>query len=90
MLTTIDVVVDELCTNTVAKIPIMRPATGLLRILFDAKASPAAFPPNNRKALLRKSKEQMKKYRSTNSRTILANTVATRFTFPRWSKSVDK
>ena len=89
MLTTMDVVVEELCTNTVAKIPIMSPATGFLRILLDLKASPAAFPPNNRKALLRKSKEQMKKYRSTNNRTILANTVATRFIFPRRSKSVD-
>ena len=57
--TTIEVVVDELWTRTVARIPIIKPATGLLKILFEAKASPAAFPPSNRKALLRKSSEQM-------------------------------
>ena len=58
MLTTIDVEVEELCTNTAARIPIIRSATGLERILLDAKASPVVFPPSNRKALLRKSKEK--------------------------------
>lgn len=54
-----DVVVEELWTRTVAKMPIIKPATGLDKILFEANASPAAFPPSNRKALLRKSSEQM-------------------------------
>ena len=89
MPTTIDVVVEELCTNTVARIPIIRSATGLLRILLDAKASPAVFPPSNRKALLRKSKEQMKKYRNPRSRMILPVNKATRLTFPKPSSSTN-
>ena len=88
MLTTMDVVVDELCTNTVAKIPIIRSAMGLLRILLDAKASPAVFPPSNRKALLRKFKEQMKKYKNPRRRMILPQNKATRLTFPKPSSSV--
>lgn len=44
MLTTIDVVVLELCNNTVAITPIMRPATGFERILFSEKAFPAVLP----------------------------------------------
>ena len=68
MLTTIDVVVEELCTNTVARIPTIRSATGLLRILLDGKASPAVFPPSNRRTLLRESKEQVKKYRNPRRR----------------------
>ena len=86
--TTMEVVVDELWTRTVAKMPIIRPATGLLRISFEAKASPAAFPPNRRKALLRKSNEQMNKYRRPRSRTILVNARATRRNFPVPSSSV--
>ena len=86
--TTMEVVVDELWTRTVAKMPIIRPATGLLRISFEAKASPAAFPPNKRKALLRKSNEQMNKYRRPRSRTILVNAKATRRNFPVPSSSV--
>ena len=86
--TTMEVVVDELWTRTVAKMPIIRPATGLLRISFEAKASPAAFPPNRRKALLRKSNEQMKKYRRPRSRTILVKAKATRRNFPLQSSSV--
>ena len=83
-----EVVVDELWTRTVARMPIIRPATGLLRISFEAKASPAAFPPNRRKALLRKSNEQMNKYRRPRSRTILVNARATRRNFPVPSSSV--
>ena len=86
--TTMEVVVDELWTRTVAKMPIIRPATGLLRMSFEAKASPAAFPPNRRKALLRKSNEQMNKYRKPRSRTIFANDKATRRNFPNLSSSV--
>ena len=44
MVTTIDVVVDELCSNTVARIPIIRFDTGLLRIALLEKAFPAALP----------------------------------------------
>ena len=83
-----EVVVDELWTRTVAKMPIIRPATGLLRMSFEAKASPAAFPPNRRKALLRKSNEQMNKYRRPRSRTIFVNAKATRRNFPNLSSSV--
>ena len=86
--TTMEVVVDELWTRTVAKMPIIRPATGLLRMSFEAKASPAAFPPNRRKALLRKSNEQMNKYRKPRSRTIFVNDKATRRNFPNLSSSV--
>ena len=38
--TTIDVVVEELCNNTVPNTPIIRPANGFETTLFDAKASP--------------------------------------------------
>ena len=38
--TTIDVVVEELCNNTVPKTPIIRPANGFETTLFDEKASP--------------------------------------------------
>ena len=86
--TTMEVVVDELWTSTVARMPIIRPATGLLRISFEAKASPAAFPPNKRKALLRKSNEQMNKYRRPRSKTILVNAKATRRNFPLQSSSI--
>ena len=40
MATTIDVVVEELCNNTVATTPIISPATGFVTILFDENASP--------------------------------------------------
>ena len=83
-----DVVVDELWTRTVARMPIIRPATGLLRILFEAKASPAAFPPNSRKALLRKSSEQMNMYRRPRRRMTFPAERATRRNFPQPSSSV--
>ena len=38
--TTIDVVVEELCNNTVPNTPIIRPANGFETTLFDEKASP--------------------------------------------------
>ena len=40
MATTIDVVVEELCNNTVATTPIISPAMGFVTILFDENASP--------------------------------------------------
>ena len=88
MLTTMEVVVDELCTSTVARIPIMSPATGLLRILSRENTSPAVFPPSNRKALLRKSNEQMNRYKRPRRRMILRVNRATRFTLPQPSSSV--
>ena len=39
--TTIDVVVEELCNNTVPSTPIIRPANGFETTLFDEKVSPA-------------------------------------------------
>ena len=38
--TTIDVVVEELCNNTVPSTPIIRPANGFEITLFDEKVSP--------------------------------------------------
>ncbi|KAK2566824.1 hypothetical protein P5673_009509 [Acropora cervicornis] len=43
----------------------------LLRILLDANASPAVFPPSNRETVLRKSKEQFKNGRTFNATKIL-------------------
>ena len=45
--TTMEVVVDELCTNTVANTPNIRSAMGLDRMSFCWKAAPAALPANN-------------------------------------------
>lgn len=42
-----------------ANSPIIRPAIGFDSSWFEAKASPAAFPPRSLKALLRKLKEQI-------------------------------
>ena len=44
MVTTMDVVVDELCNNTVARMPIIKLETGLLRMALLEKALPAALP----------------------------------------------
>ena len=87
MHTTIEVVVEELCNNTVARKPIIRSATGLLRILLDAKASPAVFPPSNRQPQLNKSMEQMKKYKNPRSSATLPDNKATHFAFPKPSSS---
>ena len=38
--TTIEVVVEELCNNTVPSTPIIRPANGFEMTLFDEKVSP--------------------------------------------------
>ena len=48
--TTIDVVVEELWSNTVTRTPIIRSAIGLLRITLLRKASPAALPGNEPQA----------------------------------------
>ena len=44
IVTTIEVVVEELCSRTVAKIPIIRFEMGLLRISLLENAFPAALP----------------------------------------------
>lgn len=44
MPTTMEVEVEELCTRTVARTPIITPATGLDRISFFLKISPADLP----------------------------------------------
>lgn len=44
MPTTIEVEVEELCTRTVARTPIITPATGFDRISFFLKISPADLP----------------------------------------------
>ena len=87
MLTIIEVVVEELCTNTEARKPIIKLLTGLLRILFDAKASAVVFPPSNRKALFNKSMKHTNKYRSPRRRMTLPENKATHFTFPKPSSS---
>lgn len=38
--TTIDVVVEELCSSTVPSTPIIRPANGFVTTLFDENVSP--------------------------------------------------
>ena len=47
------------------------------------------FPPSNRKIDLRKSKEQMKKYRNPRRRMILTKNKASRLTFPKPPISVN-
>ena len=44
ILTTIVVVVEDDCRSTVARTPIIRPATGLDKSLFSENTDPAAFP----------------------------------------------
>ena len=46
--TVIDVVVEELCSKTVPSKPIMRPATGLLRIAFEVNTSPGGDEVKNK------------------------------------------
>ena len=87
-LTTTAVEAEGLCNNTVARIPMIRLATGLLRILLDVNASPAVFPPSNRKTVLRRSKEQMKKNRNPRSAMITTKNKVTRLTFAKQSISV--
>ncbi len=41
MVTTMEVDVEELCTSTVARIPIISPATGFCSNSFELNASPA-------------------------------------------------
>lgn len=55
----IDVVVDELCTSTVPKIPNISPAIGFFTTPLFENASPARFPPRSWKADPRKLNEQM-------------------------------
>lgn len=43
-----DVEVEELCTNTVTSIPTTSPATGLDRMAFSWKISPATLPGRER------------------------------------------
>lgn len=47
MLTIMDVVVDEDWNNTVARIPIMRPATGFDKTSLSENVELAAFPTNS-------------------------------------------
>ena len=42
--TTMEVVVEELCSNTVTSTPIIKLPTGLLRTSFWVKLSPAVLP----------------------------------------------
>ena len=44
MATTIDVVVEELCSSTVANTPIIKSAMGLVNISLARNASPAVLP----------------------------------------------
>ena len=85
--TTIEVDVDELCTNTVTRTPIISPAIGLLNISFSENALPAALPPRRRNAELRKLSEQMNMYINPVSNDILTNMMVTRFTLPLPSSS---
>jgi hypothetical protein len=52
-----DVVVDELWSRTVPRMPIMRPAIGFLTTSLLEKASPALLPPKSWKADPKKLRE---------------------------------
>ncbi len=59
--TMMEVVVDELCSRTVTRIPSIRPTIGFCKSSDWEKTSPACFPAKSRNDVERNSKEQMKK-----------------------------
>ena len=80
--TTMEVVVEELWKTTVTSIPITSAAKGFTNRLFDENTSPAAFPPNRRKAELRKVSEHIKRYMKPVRLTIFTVPTVTRFSLP--------
>ena len=59
--TMIEVEVDELCTATVTRMPIMMPTMGLLRISEEEKSFERFRPPKILKEVLRNVREQTNK-----------------------------
>mmetsp|Transcript_35062 Transcript_35062/g.88376 ORF Transcript_35062/g.88376 Transcript_35062/m.88376 type:complete len:229 (+) Transcript_35062:967-1653(+) len=59
MVMMMDVLVDEDWTSTVARMPIIKPATGLSKSSLFRKVAPAVFPPKILKALPMRPKEIM-------------------------------
>src|ERR1700733_13568196 len=90
IVTTMDVEVDDDCTSTVTRTPITSPTTGFLSRSLSDMIRPAARPPTKRNAELKKSSEQMKRYKRTRSAVIFATVMAIRFALsvpfiPVWS-----
>merc|ERR1712110_1381506 len=69
-----EVQVEELCTSTVNSTPIITPTIGFFRASPE-NIVPAFFPASNRKASVKKVKEQMKRYRSSRREKNLASPV---------------
>ena len=80
-------VVEELCSNTVATTPSMRPAIGLARMVEEDMASPAVFPPNNLNPEERNDREQMNMYSRKRRSTNLPIVNTTRLILPLTSSS---
>jgi hypothetical protein len=78
--TMIDVEVEEDWTNTVTRMPIMTPTTGLERSSEFEKKEERLRPPRMRKDVLRKVKETMKRYRETRMPTVFRVADKTLFT----------
>jgi hypothetical protein len=57
--------VDELCTRTVKRTPIIKPTMGFVKTSFPENISPADLPAIRRKASVKNVREHMKTYRST-------------------------
>ena len=70
MPTMMEVVVELLCTATVASTPSMTPTTGFCRISVWAKTRPVLRPLSRRKAEARRSREQMNRYSRRRTATI--------------------
>lgn len=85
--TTTDVVVEELWKRTVARRPIINPATGFASGPSVENTLPAVLPPSNRNAELRKLREQMNKYSRQRRQTILVTFLTTRIILPPNDKS---
>mmetsp|Transcript_16940 Transcript_16940/g.53398 ORF Transcript_16940/g.53398 Transcript_16940/m.53398 type:complete len:208 (-) Transcript_16940:15-638(-) len=74
MVMMIDVLVDEDWTRTVARMPITRPAKGLLKISLFRNVCPAVLPPSTLKAFPIRPRDIMKRYSSANTQTIFRKT----------------
>lgn len=81
IVTTIEVLVDELWRTTVTTTPIINAATGLLISELSPRSSPAFCPANSRNELPRISSAQMKKYRKPTKKTPLRMLMKIRVVF---------
>lgn len=76
MLTTIEVDVEDDWTNIVSKIPTIRPANWLSKIVFNVFVFPIKWPPISLNEALISSREQIKKYRQDINPSILAKSLS--------------